>query len=377
VSDGSPPIALAERSFDEITHDALESGYFAGSVFRVEHRGGLLFEKAWGLSLDTPDDKRPMTASCSFDIASITKLFTTTAILRLVTLGRLRLDDRFCDMLGWHGTRLGAMLGRIDMKAALAHSTGLHYWYPFYTRKSEPFEAILESVIDEHPLRNEVIYSDLNFMLLGKVVSTIGGLPLGGAMANLVFAPLGLARSSFGRPIGEAAATEWGNRIEMGMVREAELRFEGWRDTEVPIHGSPDDGNCHYYFGGEAGQAGIFSDARDLCALGRLYLDDGRIESRVEGRAGDAYLDPALAREACKDQGGGRGMGFQFGENYPCSGFGHGGFTGTYLYLNREAGIVAAILTNRLHVASPRKVGDYMQGMIRATLDSPYRPYSH
>jgi CubicO group peptidase (beta-lactamase class C family) len=317
-----------------------------------------------------------MEISTLFDLASVTKLFTTTAILRLATQGALRLSDRVFALLAPSlasrglgrelAARLAACLGVIDVAALLSHASGIHWWYPFYTRRGEAFESILVDVLEAHPPTGQVVYSDLNFMLLGRVVEAVTKTPLPSAVASLVFGPLGLGRSSYARPLGPCAAGEWGNRIERRMVAEAGLGFEGWRDESVPIRGDCDDGNCYYYFGGAAGHAGVFSDARDLCRLGRLFLDAGRLGT---GR-GAAWLAPALVREALADQGGLRGLGFQLGPNYPGEGRGHTGFTGSYLHINPARGLVIAILANRLHVAQPRDLNPYRIELSEAVLSS-------
>jgi len=184
------------------------------------------------------------------------------------------------------------------------------------------------------------------------------------AMAELVFRPLGLARSSFSRPLGDAAATEFGNRIEQRMVAEMGLSFDGWRPTSVPIHGEPDDGNCFYYFHGAAGHAGIFTNAADLCRLGGLFLDRGRV-------GGAHWLAPGLAEQAVSEQAPGRGLGFQLGEGYPPGACGHTGFTGTCLMIVPTAGLTAALLTNRLHVSEPRDIGAY-RGEILAAVNAAF-----
>lgn len=340
-------------SLETINRTALANQAFSGSVLLAEIPGQVKIEQAWGRC-----GERPMRPSIIFDIASISKLFTTTAILRLATKKELNLNDRIAEHLDHSLDRtlrlaLDRRLGSADLRAALSHSTGFHYWYPFYTRRGEGFETILESILGDYPTDGKTVYSDLNFMILGKIIEAVTALPLDRAMADLVFKPLCLSHTSYGPPLGQTAPTEWGNRIEHSMVKALNLNFDHWRDDKVAMSGTCNDGNGHYFFGGIAGHAGIFSNARDLCILGRLYLEDGQLAD------GTPYLDPELTKEACTDRGTGRGLGFQFGKNYPDSGFGHTGFTGTYLYLNKERDLVAAILTNRLNSITPRTIIDY------------------
>lgn len=379
-------------SADALAREALEKKLASGIVVRVEQGGIARFERAYGLALCDGARHSPMTPNVKFDIASLTKLFTTTAILRLATQGRLTLDTTLCDIATTAGMRGGRprvaeAFEKITVRQLLTHSSGLHYWHPFYAglapdapatatapaataaqdaaavqavpAAAADFGDILESVLERHPLGNEMIYSDLNFMLLGKMLEGVSGFPLKPAMRDFVCGPLKLADTGYKPSAGPFAATEFGNRIEKKMVADLGLSFGGWRPDDKPFLGEPDDGNCHYYFGGAAGHAGVFSTARDLCALGRLYLDPA-------SHAG--YLSPRLAADAIVDHGGGRGLGFQLGELYPEGGCGHTGFTGTYLYLNRERSLAVAVLANRLHVESPQNINEFRKAMAEAVL---------
>ena len=345
----------------------LSEGLFAGLSARMERGGIPVFAEALGNAIDANGMKTPMTTCTKFDIASLTKLFTTTAILRLATEGRIGLDSALCD-IGWTAnaargrTALENAFRGITVKKLLMHSSGLHYWYPFYAEKDRDFADILELVLRRFPLEDGSVYSDLNFMILGKIIEAVAGFPLEKAIEEIVCGPLGLGDSGYRPRSGPFAATEFGNRVEMKMVEDLGLSFQSWRAIDRPIVGEPDDGNCHYYFGGAAGHAGIFSTVADICTLGRLYLDP---------LGNEGYLEPALVAEAASDHGGNRGLGFQLGELYPGGGFGHTGFTGTYLYLNRRLDLAVAVFANRLHVGNPRNINEFRKEIIGAAIGLP------
>lgn len=347
---------------DGITGRFMAEGCFPGAVLRVERQGRVLAEKAWGDALAANGERTPMLTATLFDAASLTKLFTSTAVLRLVSTGALDLGTRVTDFLALEPPLRSSMEG-IDVTALLTHSSGIPWWYPLYTRRSEPFLRILADVMPARPPRGEVVYSDLNFMILGLVVERAMSRALPLAVEELVIGPLGLSHSSFARPRGAAAATEWGNRIERRMVAEMGLSFDGWRDDSHPLVGEPNDGNCFYYFHGAAGHAGIFTDARDLCRLGRLYLEGGRVD-------GEPWLAPGLAEEAMRERAPGRGLGFQLGDVYPRGACGHTGFTGTCLMLSPGSGIAAALLTNRLHVPVPLDIDPYRRQILQAVVSA-------
>ncbi len=369
---------MSARSLDEalgdLAREALALRLTAGLIVRIELDGSPLFERAYGYAVETACQKTPMTAETKFDIASLTKLFTTTAALRLATNKAIDLDATLGDiesaarMASGHPL-LEKAFSTITVRKLMTHSSGLHYWYPFYAAGGGDFASIMESVLERFPLGLEIVYSDLNYMLLGKIVESASGLPHGAvqepalkaAMCDIVCGPLKLADTGYKPELGPFAATEFGNRIEKKMVQDLGFTFSGWRSDSIPFVGEPDDGNCHYFFGGVAGHAGIFSTARDLCALGRLYLDP---------KGHDGFLSPGLVAEAGLDHGGNRGLGFQLGELYPDGGFGHTGFTGTYLYLNTEKRLAVAILANRLHVEAPQNINELRKSIVIAALGS-------
>lgn len=357
---------------NEIALRGLSGRLFAGAAIRVERGGETLYDGAFGQAIDTAGRREPMTVSTKFDIASLTKIFTTTAALRLLTLGEIDIDMALRDIEAMAGVMerhplVEKAFASITIKELLTHSSGLHYWYPFYAARramngaGADFGSILEEVLERFPLGAGTVYSDLNFMLLGKIVEAASGVPLDRALGELVCEPLGLKASGYHPRSGPFAATEFGNRIEMKMVEDLGLSFSGWRDIDSPFVGEPDDGNCHYYFGDVAGHAGIFSTVADICALGRLYLDSPR-----QG----GYIEPALIADAALDHGGNRGLGFQLGVLYPRGGFGHTGFTGTYLYLNREEELAVAVFANRLHVKEPRNINEFRIEIVNAVIGS-------
>ena len=349
----------------------LQCNNAAGLVVRVERGGTRIFEEGFGLAVDLHRRRVPMTPASRFDLASLTKLFTTTAVLRLATLGRLYLDATLSALEPTRSLARGRPIladafSRITVRSLMSHSSGLHYWYPLYAAKAarpeaagSDFAPILEEILARFPLVPGTIYSDLNYILLGKLIEATTASPLDQAFHELVGGPLSLEDTGYRPTSGPFVATEFGNRIEEGMVAELGLSFGGWRDRMRPNEGEPDDGNCHYYFDDVSGHAGLFSTVRDACALGNLYLGFG---------SGSGFLDPALALEAGMDHGGGRGLGFQLGELYPEGGFGHTGFTGTYLYLNRERGLSVAIFANRLHVEQPKNINEWRKELVGSIL---------
>jgi serine-type D-Ala-D-Ala carboxypeptidase len=332
--------------------------YFPGVVVRVKHRWHS-WEHAWGAATTEGQTAEALTTRHLFDIASLSKLFTTSAILRLITFKELGEHTLVNEVLGFTDPAVRRMLATVDTAALMTHSSGIRPWFPFYTRSSEPFEAVLAHVAGRYPAETGVAYSDLNYMLLGRMIEKLVDKPLDKSMQDLVFRPLEMKSATYRPDPVRTVATEFGNRIEERMCTELGVAFTGWRPRDKAIRGDCDDGNCFYYFKGVAGHAGIFADAGDLEKLGEVYRGDY-----------PSFINPDVLARATTDAGGGRGYGVQFGELYPGSGFGHTGFTGTYLYVNPQQDFIISILTNRLHVSEPKDIKTTRKELVDAVLNA-------
>lgn len=334
----------------------LGEGYFRGVVVRTQH-AGQVSEQAWGHARYDSQVQEVLTTEHLFDLASLSKLFTTAAVLRLITLGDLREATLVNAVLQFTDPEVRRILRGRDIVSLLTHSSGLPAWFPFYTMREACFESILSHILTHFPIEHAMVYSDINYMLLGKIIETVVQAPLDKAMDALVFKPLGMQSATY-RPVPlQTVATEFGNRIEERMVQKMALHFDGWRADDTAIQGEPNDGNCYYYFQGVSGHAGIFANAADVLKLGSVFTG---------GRG--SLLDPGLVSRAVQDHGGNRGYGVQCGDLYPLSGFGHTGFTGTYLYSNPKLQVLVAVLANRLHVQEPKDLTAFRKETVLSVL---------
>jgi CubicO group peptidase (beta-lactamase class C family) len=275
-----------------------------------------------------------------FDLASVSKILTGTMVLKLIGEGKLSLDNSLDNL--FQTETLGPVTKErfkvITLKQLLTHSSGLPAWFPFYTQEGS-FWEVLEFALSKCPVEHGMLYSDLGFMLLGEAIRAASGLTLPQSL-DLLNSELG---TSFAyNPLNPAACveTERGNRIEEGMCKERGLPFENFRSRETNMRGEVNDGNAFYFWHGVAGHAGVFGIAADLLTLGELYLNQGEVN-------GKQLIPVSLVEKSTIDYGAGRGLMWALSDIY-IAGFGHTGFTGTSLYLCRETGCVAAILTNRL-----------------------------
>lgn len=304
----------------------IDLGSFPGAVWAVGTAYGITDEGAAGHAVSVPL-RLEATLDTIYDCASLTKpLITGMLVLQAVAEGRIALDDAF------HG---------YTYRELLTHTTGLRAWLPLYA-----FDDYLGAAIErgpEIPRGSDVIYSDLNFVLLWCALRQIYG-DFAEAARSRIFAPLGLSDAYLQPPATlkpRIAATEWGQRWEAKMC--AERKINCGRSREGLIWGETHDGNSHYA-GGTAGNAGLFATARAVFRLAQAWL-------RAE------LLPPRLAEEATRNHTPGlsdaRGLGWQKPTGSAATkmlspgAYGHTGFTGTSLWI--DEGRIFVLLTNRVH----------------------------
>jgi CubicO group peptidase (beta-lactamase class C family) len=346
---------MLER-LDHLFQHYVSKDYFPGAVCLIAKDEEIIFHQAYGHASTSPVVQK-MKASTRFDIASLTKIVTTTIILRLITNGKLSLNQTLEQCLPKAALNpiLYEKFSTITVKQLLTHNSGLIAWYPFYSQKLD-FYDVLADVLQSNQEASGVVYSDLNFMLLGEIIKENTGLTLKQAVREWISKPLHMESMDYGPTTGaDVAATEFGNQVETGMCLERGITFEGWREQSHPIKGEVNDGNAFYFFNGQAGHAGLFSNAVDLMKLGQLFIKGGEW-------GGERLIDQELVEISMTEQEPSRGIGWQISSLYP-RGCGHTGFTGTSLWLVPEEKMVVVTLTNRLHMQQPIHINTFREDL--------------
>ncbi len=351
---------------------------FTAASAVVIHHGKVIFEQAVG-TLNPEDGGRPAALETLFDLASLTKIFVSTAFLRLVEEELIDLDTRVSDVIEeFTGIRpivpfenplspgefvKVAKYGYVDAEGVtfrhiLSHSAGLPGWKPLYKLGSP--ERIIEAVVDTdfaYIPGTDVVYSDIGFILLGLAIEKLTGMRLDAAVSRYITAPYRLSSIGYGPvPKELAAATE----------------YCSWRGKRM--QGEVHDENA-WALGGVSGHAGLFGNAVDVARFGQLWLDSVTGES--------VLLESWLAQEAVSLQAEKgsmrRGLGWalwspsKLSPSYPLghNTFGHTGFTGTSLYIDPDKEIVVALLTNRVFYGrDARKIREFRLRFHSAVLDA-------
>ena len=340
--------ALKERILD-ITLRYRSAGYFPTASIRVFDRKKTLAAVQVG---DAREDS-------IFDVASLTKIATATQVLLLIDEGRLSLEtpvEDFFDEIK-NDVFLHDRLRDVTIYRLLTHTSSIVDWYPFYCQRGEDFFVVLKMALVKNAPVNGVMYSDLNFMLLGKMLERIHRLSLKACLQKNLVRPLKLGLMTY-QPdhVLDVVPSSYGNGIEMDMCRERGVSFHHFRPLDKPVHFETNDGNAHYYFGDVAGHAGIFARPEAYERLCQFYM---------------TTTSPVFL-EAQREQKGAptRGLGLQTGSMYPY-GCGHTGFTGTCIWFSREKNIGAVSFTNRLFYQSyhnPNATADYRHALHEAVL---------
>ncbi len=324
-----------QREIEDLTERYRQAGYFPSACVRVFNDRETLAQCSVG----------GISEHAVFDVASLTKIATATQILFLVNRGKLRLEDTVPALFPEIAADeyLARRMEGVTLYRLLTHTSTLTAWYPFYSRRGQVFFAVLKYALQHTEPTRGMVYSDLNFMLLGKLLEKIQGRSLDACLEQDLAQPLALGVMTYHPdPLLPIVPSCFGNEIERGMCRDRGISFDGFRPEGMAVRGTANDGNAHYYFGDAAGHAGIFAEAEAYERLCRFYM-------RTE--------DPLLIQaQQEQETAPGRGIGFERGTAYP-HGCGHTGFTGTGIYFSREKRIGVVSFTNRLYYPQKNEHG--------------------
>ncbi|OME89177.1 MULTISPECIES: serine hydrolase domain-containing protein [Paenibacillus] len=328
----------------------IAAGTTPGAVLGVMHEG-----KQWsysaGYANPKPKQGQPVPASKDtlYDCASLTKVVVTLPlILQLIDEGVLTLSTKVSDILPSFGT---AGKEEITVVQLLTHTSGLQADMNLHSQgwdRERMWDVVLTAPLATKP-DTEVIYSDLGYLALGRIIEKSLGIPLDQAVKGRVLDPLGMRYATL-TPLpeqpGRYAATEYENTIQdhlCGIVHDEKARA----------------------LGGVCGHAGLFATAGDLLQYARMWLEQGAIpatEGSESGGGESRILSRAAAIAATRTHtghihGSNRGLGWVLkGDKMDASGdwmgpgcYGHTGFTGTSMWIDPELDLAVVLLTNRVY----------------------------
>ncbi len=317
--------------------------------------------------------KEEITPDTRFDMASLTKLMSTTMVaLRFIEEGKLLLSDplsRFFTKAELEGAPEGRSSATVFH--LMTHTSGisphLALWreIPADQVGTPEFSSLAaHTILRSAPfcgVGEQVHYSCMGYILLQQILERISGKRLNLLAREYIYDPLVMSSTGYlpfgsneNKPDSDAAATELS-----------------------PLHGYYIRGHVHdenaHFMGGVSGNAGLFSTLTDTVRFAQMLSLKGELPSAIQRQRrlfapadqipetrflSRRTFDLAVA-DYTKDKNESRGLGFQLrpplpalsaaGDLYAYGSYGHTGFTGTSLYVDAETGIWAVLLTNAVH----------------------------
>ncbi|MGV3530037.1 MAG: glycoside hydrolase family 3 N-terminal domain-containing protein [Flavisolibacter sp.] len=358
---------------DSIVRDGLAKRAYPGAEVIAIQNGEIKYHKAFG-RYEFDQRSAPVNLESIYDLASVTKVSATTvALMKLFEQGKIDINKTLGDYLpvAQHTDK-----ANLKLRDILLHQAGLNPYISFYRETIDPasgdpspaiyhperdsefsvpvarnvwlrkdwndsmMKRIVTSRLGQH---GKYVYSDNDFILLGKIVEQVTGMSLDEYVTRTFYRPLGMQTTGF-KP--------W---QRFGMERIVPTEEEGYFRKQLLQGYVHDEGAA--MFGGVAGHAGLFSNAYDLSLLYQMLLNGGELNGR-------RYLKPETIKlfTAYGSPISRRGLGFDKPEKdndsrkepYPSEmaspeSFGHTGFTGTCVWVDPKADLVYIFLSNRVY----------------------------
>jgi len=355
---------------DAIARTAIEKGAMPGCQVAVAVDGRIVYSKAFGRHTYERGAPEVRTTDL-YDLASVTKVAATTLMtMKLYEQEAFRLNDRLRRLLE---LERGSRLRSISLKELLTHQTGLPAVMPilpilqhrgsgnnacdlfFCSSRTAPYlvqvadsfyfdQRYYDTIwqrVQALPLTKSPSfrYSDVNFMLLQRILEAQAKMPLDQWVSKNLYEPMGLRHLTF-RPR---------ERFPGEQIVPTE-KDERWRRQLV--HGYVHD-PVAALFGGVSGHAGLFGNAEDLAVLFQMLANRGEY-------GGMRFLDRGtIDRFTTAQWGNHRGLGFDkpghrtnrsaHADDASSETYGHTGFTGTCVWVDPKEKLVFVFLSNRIH----------------------------
>lgn len=329
---------------DSVMESMIKNGSMPGAVTLVARRGHIVQHESYGNAVLYQDDsgtevEEPvaMKKDTIFDVASLSKIFTATAAMKLYEEGYFELDDPVADYIpefSQNGKE------NVTIRQLMTHTSGFTAWIPLYTigeTREDRLQYVFQYPLDNLPGKTYT-YSDLNMITLGEIIERISGKGLDEFIKEKITEPLKMKDTMY-------------NPSEKLKERIAATEYQPWTNRGL-VWGEVHDENA-WSLDGVAGHAGVFSTANDLAKLAHMFLNEGRYGSKQ-------ILQPETIKLLVENQipefpGNEHGLGWELSQGWymdalsEASSIGHTGYTGTSLVINQNNDTIAILLTNRVH----------------------------
>lgn len=321
----TPLFARDFSPVDKIVNGAIKEKTLPGGVLLIGQGDKVLYEKAYQSSFDT-----------LYDVASLTKLSTAIAIMKLKEDGKLRLSDKFSKFYPEFKT---TDKENITIEEVLRHQGGLAA--SIEVKSGESYDAFIKRTLSlplAYKPKSKTVYSDVGFIILGNLVEKISHVNLGKFTKVRIFFPLRMKKTSY------------------QVSSELKKFCAPTHPTKEPC--LPHDPKAENQYPKQLGHAGVFSTLEDMKHLSLMLMGEGEYNgTRI------------LSKESVKEmislpKGEMRGLGVDLlspyaraprGEKFPKGiSYGHTGFTGTTLWIDPKSNSFYVFLSNRVYLGEDK-----------------------
>lgn len=374
---------------DGLVEKAIADKKMPGAVVLVGHKGKIVYRKAFGNRALVPSVEK-MTVDTIFDVASLTKVVaTTTSIMKLVEDGKIRMSDTIGDFIP---EVEDADVKKVTIQQLLTHTGSFRPDFDL-REKWTGREGMLEALKVEklrNPAGTKFVYSDIGFIVLGEIVQRVGVSDLNQFTKNEFIRSLAMKDTRFLDyyiPPKESDSLKYLNlsKQQLDEIKKDKTEtlkrlaptenikgqnsylgsnFEGDEKTGNEILRGQVHDPTAFRMNGIAGHAGLFSTADDLARFCQMLLNNGVLDGKRILSANT--IARMTAPYVVSEKGDTRGLGWDMstpfsgnrGDLFPLGSFGHTGFTGTSVWIDRVSQTFVIFLSNRVHPDGKGDVGD-------------------
>jgi CubicO group peptidase (beta-lactamase class C family) len=367
----SKPLEIAVANITNYTHAANYSDYSYDEIHPIEPGSANIVGRCSTIISEWADGKRDLYADVNgtllpldeqedatvdtiYDMASLTKLFTTVAALQQLDAGTIDLQATVASYIpefAIHGKENITILMLLTHTSGFAPDPVPPLYYPIYKTYAQRLNAIITQKL-ENPPGSTYLYSDLNFMTMFLVLERITGKKLDQLIAAYT-EPLGMTSTFFNRnnlyPPQFPQAT-----YDRMATQEFQIAVLGPKEPKrpQPVRGTVHDENA-WSLHGVSGHAGLFSTVGDTAIFCQMILNNGTYGGR-RYLSQDA-VDMIFHNYNKRFPGDNHGLGFELNQYYtagPMAGpetASHTGYTGTTLVIDRPSNTFFLHFANRVH----------------------------
>lgn len=317
----------------QIISRAIDNKVFPGAVFLIGNDKKIEYLQSFGTTMYEDPGSKSVNHDTIYDIASLTKLFTSTAALILLDRKKIKFSTTVTSLIPQFS---GGYKDEVTIWNLLTHTAGINF--SMKSLKQFPSKEIRHKLL-HRPLDfkpgTEVHYSNPNAMLLAEVITVVTGKKFTSFLKKEIIRPLGLKNTMFHPP-------------KSLLYRISPTEKDSWRNRL--IHGQVHDESA-YAMGGISGHAGLFSTAHDLWKFSTMWLNQGFFEDQKILKK--ETVKKAIHRQV-KDRKGWIGLGWRIDnpeimDHAPVGAFGHTGFTGTSIVISPTKNKILILLSNRIY----------------------------